>query len=77
VLLSVIVPLTLNTIVSLPVPTAQSPPLVSAPGVLALSIASRNVQNQLPDLLAGSVVLLTVIVLFSISWPLNDQESMV
>ena len=62
VLLSVIVPLRLKRIVSLPVPAAQSPPDVSDL-LLALSIASRRVQNPLPEVLAGSVRWLTVIVL--------------
>src|SRR5271156_602318 len=57
---SVIVPQTLKTIVSLPVPAAQSPPDVSDLA-LALLIASRKVQNPLPEVLAGSVLLLTVI----------------
>src|SRR5208282_5676318 len=59
---SVIVPLTLKLIVSVPVPAAQSP-LVVSDLALALSIASRRVQNPLPEVVAGSVVLLTVIVL--------------
>jgi hypothetical protein len=58
----VIVPLMLKLIVSFPVPAAQSPPVVSD-SALALSIASRRVQNLLPEVLAGSVALLTVIVL--------------
>ena len=57
---SVIVPQTLKRIVSLPVPAAQSPPDVSDLA-LALLIASRKVQNPLPEVLAGSVLLLTVI----------------
>ena len=59
---SVIVPLTLNLMVSMPVavPTAQSPPVVSVPKLLALLIASRRVQNPLPEVLTGSVVLVTV-----------------
>jgi hypothetical protein len=63
VLPSVIVPLTLKLMVSVPVPTMQSPPVVSVPGLLALLIASRRVQNPLPEVLAGSVVLLTSIIL--------------
>src|ERR1700740_2297764 len=59
--LSVIVPLTLKLIVSVPVPIAQSLPVVSTPGLLALLIASRRVQNPLPKTLAGSVVLFTII----------------
>ena len=61
---SVIVPLTLNLMVSMPVavPTAQSPPVVSVPRLLALLIASRKVQNPLSEVLAGSVVLFTVMI---------------
>jgi hypothetical protein len=62
VLPRVIVPLTLKLIVSVPVPAAQSPPDVSDL-TFALLIASRRVQNPLPEVVAGSVVLLTVIVL--------------
>jgi hypothetical protein len=58
----VIVPLTLKLIVSVPVPARQSPIVVSDLA-LALLIASRKVQNPLPDGLARSVALLTVIVL--------------
>jgi hypothetical protein len=54
VLVSVIVPLTLKLIVSVPVPAAQSPAEVSD-AALALLIASRRVQNPLPEVLAGSV----------------------
>ena len=51
-LLSVIVPLTLKLIVSVPVPAAQSPPDVSDLA-LALLIASRRVQNPLPGCSPG------------------------
>jgi len=66
VLPRVIVPLTLKLIVSVPVPGAQSPPVVSDLA-LALLIASRRVQNLLPEVLAGSVVLSTVMVLLACS----------
>lgn len=59
---SVIVPLTLKLMRSMPVPAAQSPPEVSD-AALALLIASHSVQNPLPDVLTGSVALLTVIML--------------
>src|SRR5260221_2036145 len=50
VLLSVIVPLTLKLIVlSVPAPITQSPPVVSTPGLLALLIASRRLQNPSPE----------------------------
>src|ERR1035437_1956590 len=55
----VIVPLTLKLIVSVPVAIAQAPPVVSE-ALFALLMASRRVQNPLPEMLAGSVGLLTV-----------------
>ena len=51
VLPSVIVPLTLKTMVSVPVPSAQSPPVVSTPGLFALLIASRRLQSPSPEVL--------------------------
>src|SRR5271166_3078323 len=48
--------------VALPMPTAQSPPVVSVL-LWALSIASRKSQKPLPDVVAESIRLLTVIVL--------------
>ena len=52
------VPTTLKVIRSLPVPAAQSPPLVSA-SALALLIASRRVQKPLPEVAVGSSRLFT------------------
>jgi len=60
VLVIVIVPLTLNLIVSLPVATAQSPPLVSVPGLFELSIASRKLHVPSPDVLSSLVVFTTI-----------------
>jgi len=55
------VPLTLKVMSSVvPVGTQQSPPVVSTPGLLALLIASRSVQNPLPEVGAVSEVLSTV-----------------
>src|SRR5579862_2685401 len=56
----VIVPLTLKPMMSLPVPTAQSPPVVSVVGLLALLIALRRLHRPLPEVLV-SLRVLTVI----------------
>ena len=58
----VIVPLTLKLIVSVPVPTTQSPPVVSLLGLLVLLIASRRLHEPSPEVLE-SLSVLTVIVL--------------
>ena len=62
-LLKLIVPLTLNWITAgvLVGCSEQSPPVVSVPGLFALSIASRKVQTPFPVVVAGSVRLLTII----------------
>jgi len=57
----VIVPLPLKMIVSTPVPSAQSPPVMSVPGAFALLIASRRLHRPSPAVLA-SLVVFTVIV---------------
>src|ERR1039458_3718371 len=57
-------PGTLKLMVTGPVvAVGQSPSVSSIPGLSALRIASRRVQNKLPEMLTGSVVLVTVIVL--------------
>jgi hypothetical protein len=60
-LVSVIVPLTLKSIVSVPVPAAQSPPVVSDER-LALLIALRRLHRPSPDVLS-SLSVFTVIML--------------
>src|SRR5271155_1918234 len=59
VALNVIVPRPLNTMVSVPVPAAQSPPDVSDL-LLALSIASRRLHTPSPEVLASLSVLTTI-----------------
>ena len=52
----VIVPLTLNLMITVPSPTEQSPPVVSTPGLFALLIASRRLQNPSPEVLESLTV---------------------
>jgi hypothetical protein len=57
-------PVTLKLMVTGPVvAVGQSKSVSSIPGLSALRIASRRVQNPLPEVLTGSVVFFTVIVL--------------
>jgi hypothetical protein len=60
-LFSVIVPLTLKSIVSVPVPAAQSPSVVSD-ALLALLIASRRLHRPSPEVLS-SLSVFTVMML--------------
>ena len=55
-----IVPLTLKLIVSVPVPIAQSPPVVSVPGPLVLLIASRRLHIPSPGVASSSSVLTVI-----------------